>query len=414
MHRRDLLKAAALSPAALAAAEAGPAQVQARTQAVSLDHLLQPYLAHYNLPALAAAVVVSGSVVAAGAIGTRRAGTNTPVTLDDRFHIGSCTKAMTALVAATFVEEGALRWDSTIGEVFPELAETMNLGLRGVTLEQLLSNSSGIPSDNETISRLFVQSYEISTQFLIDLLDGPTVSYDDGLNLDGVRYWLLQQWSQQPHPLQSPPGSRYAYSNLGFIIAGAMLERTGDATWEELVVARLFEPLGLETAGFGPQASVGRVNAPLPHFLQSDGTLMPILGGPGADAPLVVGPAGTVHLSILDFAAWAGWNAGEGRRGPALVRSETLRKLHTKIIDIPPPPADAGYGLGWGIQPYPFSPQPFVIHTGSNDMNFAAILLQPKRDFAMVLATNVYSEEVSTLLSIVAEQLYRRFAPNGD
>ena len=92
--------------------------------------MLRPYLEQYGLPALAAAVVRNGTTVAAGAVGTRRAGTDNSVTIDDRFHIGSDTKAVTALVAAILVEQGKLRWDSTVGEVFVELAATMDAGLR--------------------------------------------------------------------------------------------------------------------------------------------------------------------------------------------------------------------------------------------------------------------------------------------
>ena len=99
----------------------------------SLNDLLTPYLAGYDLPALAAAVVQDGKVIASGAVGTRRAGADIPVTINDRFHIGSDTKAMTALLAAMLVEENKLRWDSTVAEVFPELAATMTPGLRGVT-----------------------------------------------------------------------------------------------------------------------------------------------------------------------------------------------------------------------------------------------------------------------------------------
>ncbi len=133
---------------------------------------------------------------------------------------------------------------------------------------------------------------------------------------------------------------------------------------------------------------------------------------------MILGPAGTVHLSILDFAAWAGWNAGEGRRGPPVVRPETVRKLHTKIIDTPPKPGAApgtpsqgGYGLGWGIATLPYSPEPFVTHTGSNGMTLAFIMLQPTRDFAMVLATNVGGTKADQALKGVAQQLYGRFGP---
>ena len=60
---------------------------------------------------------------------------------------------MTSLVAGMLVEEGRLRWDSPVGEVFPELAGRMDAGLRGVTLQQLLSHTSGIPSDNEAFGQ---------------------------------------------------------------------------------------------------------------------------------------------------------------------------------------------------------------------------------------------------------------------
>ena len=76
----------------------------------SFDPILQSYLQRYDLPALAAAVIKNGEIIASGAVGTRRAGTNSPVTIDDRFHIGSDTKAMTALIAAMLVEGGKIRW----------------------------------------------------------------------------------------------------------------------------------------------------------------------------------------------------------------------------------------------------------------------------------------------------------------
>ena len=110
-----------------------------------LDADLVPYLSRYGLPALAAAVAKQGKVVAAGVAGVRRVGTTIPVTLHDRFHIGSDTKAMTALLGAMLVEEGKLRWNTTVGEIYPELVSSMAPGTKAITLEQLLSHTSGIP-----------------------------------------------------------------------------------------------------------------------------------------------------------------------------------------------------------------------------------------------------------------------------
>jgi len=397
MRRRGFVTVAALVPSLGVIGGTAQGQVAHTRAPASLDDLLRPYLSRYSLPALAAAVVRGGIIVGAGAVGTRRSGTTSPVTVGDRFHIGSDTKAMTALVAAMFVEQGALRWDSTVGSIFTELAAPMDPGLRDVTLQQLLSHSSGLPSDNDAFGLLLTQSFA-----------------QEGLNLDELRYWLVQRASKQP--LATKPGTTFAYSNLGYMIVGAMLERTGKRTWEELIVERVFDPLRLKSAGFGPQSSLGRVDAPLGHITREDGTLKPMLAGPNGDNPAIMGPAGVVHLSILDFAVWAGWNAAEGSRAPALVHPETVRKLHTKIIEVPPPPnappgtpARGGYGMGWGILKLSYVPEPVITHDGSNTMNLASIVIQPAQDFGMVLATNVSGTKANDALRAATEELFTRF-----
>jgi CubicO group peptidase (beta-lactamase class C family) len=408
MHRRTTI-AAATSAAAAAAVAAVPARAQAPPGAGAappppdgLDALLRPALAAHGLPALAGAVVREGRVLAAGAVGTRRAGAEIPVTPSDRFHIGSCTKAMTALLAGVLVDEGRIAWDATVGASFPELAAGMDRGLAGVTLDGLLSHSGGIPSDTDEMIGLYVRA-----------------GGQDGLNLDEMRRWLIGEW--RTRPLAAPPGTRFAYANLGYAIAGAMLEGAAGSTWEELVSARVFDPLGLATAGIGPQARVGRVDAPLGHDTRPDGSLKPMLAGPDCDAPPVIGPAGTVHLSILDFAAWAGWHAGAGRRGPALVRPETLRRLHGPVIAIPPQPGAAPgtpggggrYGRGWGFLRLPFTSGEVMTHSGSNGLNLATVVVQPDRDFAMVLATNRGDAAAHDALQAAAEALYRTHGPTG-
>lgn len=361
----------------------------------SLDATLKSYLYWYELPALAAAAVRNGEIVAAGAVGTRKAGEQIPVTLNDRFHLGSDTKAMTALLAATLVESGKLKWDSTVAEVFPELTDSMEPTLRPVTLTQLLSHTSGIPGDNEEIGALLQRA---------TLQEG---------NLDDIRYWIVQQWCLQP--LASVPGTKFAYSNMGYLFAGAMIERVARATWEELITERVFIPLGLNSAGLGPQSSPGKVDAPLGHAVV-DGKIKPFLAGPNGDNPLYLGPAGTVHMSVLDFARWAGWNAGEGKRGPHLVSPATLKKLHTPIVTLPLPPdsspgsSPSHYCLGWGKTSVDWAPEQLLSHSGSNQKNLAFIFVDPQKDFAEVLMTNIYDKKAEQALKTLAAQLYARFA----
>lgn len=375
------------------------AALAAEGSGASLDPLLRRVRAQFGLPALAAAVVRDGGIVASGAVGTRRAGTDTPVRIDDRFHIGSDTKAMTSLLAAMLVESGKLRWDSTVAEVFPELAASMDSQVKGVTLAQLLSHTSGIPSDNEATDRLVQRSFA-----------------EERKNLDELRYGVVTELVRLP--LQSSPGAQFAYANMGYMLAGAMLERASGKTWEELIVERVFVPLKLKSAGLGPQSSVGRIDAPLGHWPLPDGTLKPMLAGPGGDNPELIGPAGTVHMSVLDFAAWAAWNAGEGKRPPALAKPETLRKLHAKVIDMPTKPdapvgtpSAGGYGFGWVTIALPFSSEPFLFHGGSNQMNVAYVLLQPKHDFGIVMMTNAGGEKADEAMKTLGAELYKRFGP---
>ena len=366
---------------------------------VSLDTTLVPYLETYGLPAVAAAVARNGSVLAAGAVGTRRLGTRAPVTLDDRFHLGSDTKAMTALLAAMLIEEGRLRWDSTVGELFPELAGRMDPGLSKVTLTQLLSHTSGVPSDNAAFTDAMQRSLA-----------------QDG-NLDELRYWLLREWC--PQPLVSRPGTTFAYANMNYVIAGAMLERLTGRTWDELIVERVFAPLDLRTAGLGNQASLGRVDAPLGHAL-ADGKPKAMLAGPNGDNPPVIGPAGIAHMSVLDFARWAAWNAGEGAHPPSLVQPETLRRLHTPVISIAPDgaakpgtPPGGKYALGWGQVSVDWAPRPLIFHGGSNGMNVAHIWLDVAEDAALVVLTDVGGERAEQGLRAIAAELYGRYLAPG-
>jgi CubicO group peptidase (beta-lactamase class C family) len=228
MQRRELIPAAMAVGAWLA-----PIAARVVSPATPLAPTLLPYLRRYDLPAVAVAVVAGGTIIAAGAVGTRRAGFDSPVTERDAFAIGSDTKAMTALIAAILVEREKLGWETTVGEVFPELAGSMDSGLKNVTLVQLLSHTSGLPSDNDAFIDLVDESYA-----------------EDGLNLDELRYWLVKKWSVRP--LQSLPGKRFAYSNMGYTLVGAILERRGKSAWEEMIVDEVFTPFGFATAGLGP------------------------------------------------------------------------------------------------------------------------------------------------------------------
>lgn len=371
-----------------------PGMLQPASQAqTSLDGLLEPVRSRHGLPALAAAVVVRGEVVALGAVGSRRNDARIPVTVDDRFHLGSCTKAMTAVMAAIAVERGLLRWGSTLAELFPEHRAAMSEAMGSVTVRQLLSHSSGI-NDASLIAALSRQAAELS---------------DD--NLDGQRAKLAALFLRQP--LSSPPGSRFEYSNINYILVGTILERLQKRSWEELIQEQLFAPLALTGAGLGPQSSLGLTDAPLGHQREG-GKLRPMLAGPNADNPLVIGPAGVAHMSLLGAARWASWNAAQGRRGPALVSAASLQLLHTAVIATDPDqPAGDRYALGWLVVQPPWASGALLMHAGSNTKNLAHLWVDPRRDLALVLLTNVAGPKADEALSELAPLLNRQFAASA-
>ena len=108
-----LMKLAAVGAALVCAA---PAQ-----QVDSIAELLAPIRAEHDVPALGAAVLVDGELRALGVDGVRKRGAPELVTDEDLWHLGSCTKAMTATWLAMLVAEGKLTWESELGELLPGL-----------------------------------------------------------------------------------------------------------------------------------------------------------------------------------------------------------------------------------------------------------------------------------------------------
>lgn len=364
--------------------------------AENLDALLRPVKEEFGMPGLVAAVAKGGKVVAAGATGLRAVGYDMPATPEDRIHIGSDGKAMTALLAATLVEEGRLRWDSTIGEVLGDRVQEMSPGLAAVRLEQLLSHTSGIPTDTPEMLDIY---------FNINAFDH---------NLSTLRLMALDAWKKNTPVI--PDGSPFQYANFGYMTAGAMIEAAGGKPWEMLMRERLFEPLKLESAGFGSTATPGLIDAMVGHLPSDDGVLEPRLWGAAADMPQLLAPAGTVHMSILDFARWGGWIAGRAHRGPAIVESSTLdylmaEKVRTPRRPNPPPgtPAEGAYAFGWSIEKFDWADRELHTHNGSNGMNLAKILVDTGRDLAVVVAVNVGGREADLAAGKVMRQLYMRY-----
>ncbi|MBI3875287.1 MAG: beta-lactamase family protein [Verrucomicrobia bacterium] len=349
------------------------------TQPRDLAALLQPLRDKHHLPALAAAVSLRGRVVAAGAVGVRKHGDPTPVTVGDKFHIGSITKSMTATLAAMFVERGKIKWQSTVAEQFPEFVRRMKPAWKEVTLEQLLAHRGGAPGDVEP--KLWAACWKFA---------GPPIQHRMLL----VRGTL----TQEP---EAPPGTKHIYSNTGYAIAGAMLERIGGKPWETLLTEMLFQPLGMKSAGFGAPATSEKVDQPWGHTFAGK-TPDPDPPGPGADNPAAIGPAATVHCSVADLARYGALHAAGENGDTELAKAASFKKLHTPL-------AGQDYALGWDVVRRGWAGGVALSHTGSNTMFFANLWVAPKRDFAVIAATNIAGEKVFGATDEVVGKLIGEF-----
>jgi CubicO group peptidase (beta-lactamase class C family) len=287
-------------------------------------------------------------------VGVRKWGDPTPVTTNDVFHIGSDTKSMTATLAAMLIEEGKLRWDSTIAEVFPGLKGRMDKQYEAVTVEQLLTHRGGVPGPPPAAAwaRAWEQQGTPAQQ----------------------RYEFIQAVLAQPPA--AAPGTKMIYSNQGYAIVGAMLEKITGTPWETLIAERLFKPLHMDTAGFGPPGTIGEVDQPWGHTRKL-GVTLPVQ----SDNPPAISPAGRVHCSLDDLARFTIFHMQRGVTN-GLLKPETLRKLHT-------PPAGSDYACGWLVVKRGWAGGTALTHAGSNTMWYVVMWLAPEKDFSVIVATNI-------------------------
>ena len=347
----EALRVVVVTCVLVAATKAWPQPSPATTDDVSAQ--LADIVRRHDLPGMVAAVIQGDQVVATGAAGVRIRGGRDRVTLADQFHIGSCTKAMTATLCAMLVEEGKLRWDSTIGGVFPD-AKAVHPDFRKVTLEQLLNQRSGAPGSVD---------------------DALWASLWAPKGLAARRKVLETVFARPP---ASKPGTQYVYSNFNYALAGHMAETVAHKPWEELMREKLFRPLGMTSAGFGAPRDAGSTRQPRGHT--SDGK--PVEPTEVAsDNPPAIGPAGTVHCSVGDWAKFVMLHLQAERGKPRLLKAETFKKLHS-------PPEGSPYAMGWLVGPSPLGEGVALSHAGSNRMWFVVTWVLPESDVAVLIMCN--------------------------
>ncbi len=282
------------------------------------------------------------------------------------FHnIGSCGKSITATLAGLLVDEGKIRWNSSLAEVFPDLASGMNTLVKAITLEQLLAHRGGFDG--------YLVASEIATL--------PTFT--------GTA--KQQRLALVTHLTAQAPAfaiGDFRYSNAGYSIAGAMLEQVSGKAYEDLIRDRVMKPIGAEVIFGYPAAAAPKGRQTWGHIEFAGAQLVHEPADPifaPYNFPVAFVPAGTFSMTIDGLARYVQMHLRALRGEPSLLKASIAQYLHRPFGG-----AATGYALGWEVRMV--GGQRTSQHNGSLDPYLAQIAIQEQRNAASVVIASASDE----------------------
>ncbi len=333
-----------------ASAEASNAQLRAK-----LDEVIEPIIKDGWVKGLVIGVVEKGkrSLFGYG----RTSDTGEPPTADTVFEIGSVTKIFTALLLSDAVERKIVALDDKASAHLPGVSLPSKSD-KEITLKHLATHSSGLPN--------------VPPSFSLKDLSNPWAKQDEAKLLGDV----------VGLELQSEPGAKFSYSNLGYGLLGVLLSRRDKTPYEQLLLSRIIEPLGMNSTRI---------------------TLTDEMRGRMAQGHNAEGEA----VSNWDYRAYAGAGAlrstakdmlafVQANLDPPSDLAGAIRRTHDKHgVGL-----GAGIGLAWQI-----SPSGSLWHDGQTGGFHTFVALNRKRQHGLVVLSNCETYAINEVGSAVARIL---------
>lgn len=277
-----------------------------------------------------------------------------PVDQDTLYLLGSITKTYTATVLMRLVAEGRVELDAPVRRYVPELRLADERTAAEVTVLNLLNHTSGL-----------------GVGYIADTGEG-----DDALADYVAKLTELE--------LVAPPGTRASYSQAGYNLAGRIVEKVTELTYERAVASLVLEPLGLSHSFYARDDVMTRRFA-VGHNLDEDGVL--------SVARLWRrwrgdNPGGGLASSVADQIRWARFHLGDGpaKNGALVLPAEVLHRMKEPTVALRGSSLGDALGICWFLRDV--DGVRTVGHGGSANGQFAELLTVPERDFAVVSLSN--------------------------
>lgn len=320
------------------------------------DAIIRDELRSQQIPGLAIAVIDHGKVILAQGYGYANLEHQVPVITDTVFQSGSVGKQFTSAAVMLFVQDGKLSLDDPITRYLPEAPPEW----ADIRIHHLLTHTSGIRD----------YGYEAS----FDKRRAYTET-------DLVRMACAQ-------PLEFLPGERYSYSNAGYLLLGAILDRLGGRHYSEALRERIFAPLGMNSARLIDEAAI------VPHraagYRLQDGHV----ANQHWVAPEQNTTAdGSLYLSINDMIAW-----DRGLRAGRILSATSWQKVYTPVTLLSG--NSYPYGFGWDVTN--INGQEVHAHSGGVDGFETYIVRYLGDDLSLIVLTNLEDADPERIARRVA------------
>ena len=326
----------------------------------------------YNIPEISYAVVDSRFTLEIAALGKHSIDLPDTATLNDRFHIGSNTKAMTAFIIAKYVEQGNLKWTTKFFDLFPQWKEKSKPEYSSITLQDLLSHQAGIwPFQGDAdpqIPDYTGTNPEKRKQF------GQFVLTLERLKLD----------EQNP----------FIYSNAGYTLAALMLEKATGKSWELLVDKVFNQDLTLNVKLSWPENQ--KQKDTWGHSFEN-GKLLPVPSTTDYHLDYTE-PAGDININLKDYTKFIQLNIQGLEGSNNYLTAKTYQFLHTGI---------ANYSLGW-YNVYENGKE-LSTHSGTAGTYYTLVHIDRIKGKAYVIFTNSFNQETQQGVRLLMRKLKENY-----